>query len=118
MQLHLGKKSVQKADGTWMEDSAANTDEGYSGRDLLADRAKCVKSGINVLRKSLSACRQLPIKDWLRAYASGTCEHGEQESQRRMRFMSMLLEKHRPTWKDKDVTIPSNNIDKLTMVTE
>ena len=115
MQLHLGKKAVQKSDGTWMEDSAANTDEGYTGRELLADKSKCIKAGINVLRKSLAACRQLPTKDWLRAYASGTCEHGEQESQRRMRFMQIILDKHRPIWKDKDVIVPIEDSARLSM---
>jgi hypothetical protein len=118
MQLHLGKKAVQKSDGTWMEDSAANTDEGYTGRELLADRSKCVKAGINVLRKSLAACKRLPSKDWLRAYASGTCDNGEQESQRRMRFMQVILEKYSPSWKDKDVVIQIQKNEQQAMSLE
>ena len=96
-----------------------STEEGYSGRELLADKGKCIKAGINVLRKSLSACRQLPVKDWLRAYASGTCEHGEQESERRMRFMQIIHNKYSPTWKDKDVIIqvdPVENSSQVSMI--
>lgn len=108
MQINLGKKPYLR-NGTWVEDSAVNTEEGFSGRDLLADRGKCVKAGINILRKSMSTCRHLPAKDWLRAYASGTCDNGGYQSESRMRLSWRILEKYSPNprWKDKEYT--SNN---------
>ena len=104
MQINLGKKHVQK-NGVWMDDSAINTEEGYSGRDLVSDRIKCVRSGINTLRKSLATCGNLPARDWLRAYASGNCNDGERESVGRMSLSWRILEKYSPKWKDRDVLI-------------
>lgn len=57
---------------------------GYTGADLVADRKKCFRAGIEMLRQSLSACKDQPMKDRLAVYASGSCDKGLAESQLRM----------------------------------
>jgi hypothetical protein len=50
-----------------------NTEEGYSHEQLVADRDKCFRAGLRLLRRSIGACRSLPPLDWLSAYARGQC---------------------------------------------
>lgn len=57
---------------------------GYTGADLVADRKKCFRAGIEMLRQSLSACKDQPLKDRLAVYASGSCDKGLAESRVRM----------------------------------
>lgn len=90
MQLNLGKKTV---DG--VEDSADTTEEGWTGRELLADRRKCFTAGLGVLRKSLRACRHLPWDQQLAGYASGSCEKGAAASRTRMHKANILFERLR-----------------------
>ena len=56
----------------------------YTGSDLVTDRKKCFRAGIEMIRQSLSACRDQPLKDRLAVYASGSCDKGLAESQMRM----------------------------------
>ncbi len=49
------------------------TEEGYSHAELVADRDKCFRVGLRLLRRSIGACRSLPPLDWLSAYARGQC---------------------------------------------
>jgi hypothetical protein len=57
-----------------------NTVEGYSDADLVADRDKCFRVGMRLLRHSIGACRSLPPLDWLSAYARGQCVTDEPTS--------------------------------------
>ena len=56
------------------------TREGYTQADLFADRKKCFRAGMAILRASMSRCRHLPERQWLNAYASGTCTKGQARS--------------------------------------
>lgn len=56
----------------------------YTGKDLVADRKKCFRAGLEMLRQSLSACKDAPLKDRLAVYASGSCDKGLAESRLRM----------------------------------
>ncbi len=47
------------------------TEEGWSHEQLVADRDKCFRVGLRLLRRSIGACRSLPPLDWLSAYARG-----------------------------------------------
>jgi hypothetical protein len=49
------------------------TEEGWSHSELVADREKCFRVGLRLLRRSIGACRELPPLDWLSAYARGQC---------------------------------------------
>jgi hypothetical protein len=49
------------------------TEEGYAHAELVADRDKCFRVGLRMLRRSIGACRRLAPLDWLSAYARGQC---------------------------------------------
>lgn len=66
MQLHIG-------DG--------KTAEGWTQADLFADRTKCFAAGLRLVRGSFGACRALPLRHRLAAYASGSCAHGHAASE-------------------------------------
>ncbi|HTJ84565.1 MAG TPA: hypothetical protein VL400_22755 [Polyangiaceae bacterium] len=57
------------------------TAEGYTREELFADRKKCFRSGLHLLRRSMSACSHLPEKHKLASYASGTCKGGLKDSE-------------------------------------
>lgn len=52
------------------------TAEGWTGRELAADRRKCARAGIAILARHLAACASLPFADRTSGYASGTCQPG------------------------------------------
>jgi hypothetical protein len=61
---------------------AGTSQEGWTRAELFAERTKCFRAGIRLLRRSMRACSKLEGKHWLAAYAAGTCEHrmGQQRS--------------------------------------
>ena len=65
MQLHIGN---------------GKTPEGYDQAALFADRTKCFRAGLRLVRGSFGACRALPLVHRLNAYASGSCERGHDAS--------------------------------------
>lgn len=75
MQIHLGKRG---------EDSARVTARGWHGRELLEDREKCFRAGLDMLRLHINQCRRYPQEAWLRSYVSGSCRKAAYESQVRM----------------------------------
>lgn len=59
---------VQVGDGT--------TVEGWTKAELFADRHKCFRAGLRLVRKSMRACGDKFGRDhWLAAYAAGVCNH-------------------------------------------
>jgi hypothetical protein len=99
VQMHLGKRLIRTPEGQFVEDSGQTTAEGWTGRDLIADRIKCFTAGRNAIRRSLSACRSLPRSKRLAAYASGSCESelGQLLSTTRMRTAQRVWDKHPPS---------------------
>ncbi len=87
VQMHLGKRLIKTEDGQYVQDSGQTTAEGWSGRDLVADRVKCFTAGRNAMKRSMSACSSLPSNERLAAYASGRCDSavGQRLSVTRMR---------------------------------
>jgi hypothetical protein len=49
------------------------TEEGYGHEQLVAERDKCFRVGLRLLRRSIGACRRSSPLDWLSAYARGQC---------------------------------------------
>ena len=125
MQMNLGKKKVQRDDGTWFEDSAEKTPEGWSGRDLVTDREKCYRAGLHAARGSILKCSvglakkgtrmkkkvdghvvevtleedqmvPLPFGDKLSAYATGSCLYNQAHSRSRIAKSFQLFEKFPP----------------------
>ena len=78
MQLHVG-------DGTTLQ--------GYTQEELFADRKKCFRAGLGLLRKSLSECRRLDTRHRLNAYATGVCTRGDDDSEVLMALMDKFVAK-------------------------
>lgn len=78
MQLHVGN-------GTTLQ--------GYTQEELFADRKKCFRAGLGLLRRSFSECRNLPASHRLDAYASGVCDRGQDGSERLMALMEKFVAK-------------------------
>lgn len=57
---------------------------GWGGEDLVADRSKCFRAGLHMVRKSFDIMASSPVKDRLAVYASGKPTTGFLASQRRM----------------------------------
>jgi hypothetical protein len=57
--------------------------EGWTGPELVADRTKCFRAALRLVKLSLGACRSLPVADRLAQYASGSCLKGREESRGR-----------------------------------
>lgn len=76
------------------------TAEGWTKADLFADRLKCLRAGLRLVRQSFVSCSALPQGFWLNAYASGTCARGYERSQQRMDLAATLVAKNPRSWKD------------------
>lgn len=59
MQIRLGKGET--------------TREGWDWQELVGDREKCFRAGLRIVRRSMAACRELPLEHRLSAYATGSC---------------------------------------------
>src|SRR5262249_39879392 len=69
---------------------------GARGPELVASRERCLRAGLHILRRSARACSQRPLTQWLNAYASGTCERGENESRARVDTAIRWFTQHPP----------------------
>lgn len=99
MQINLGNKSTM-IDGSAVVNSATTTPQGWTGKELIEDRRKCIAAGLNVLRTSFNACPGQPFNHRLSVYASGSCNKGADASASRMRKMVSLYSQNRPKFSD------------------
>ena len=76
MQINLGTRQVPDTrpghEGSWREESVAQTEEGWWGTELLEDREKCFRAGLHVIRRTWG-CKGGTAADALGKYAGGTC---------------------------------------------
>lgn len=77
-------------------DPADEVHPGWTGPELVADRKNCMRAGLRNIRRSFAACGRMPVADWLRSYASGSCAAGGDASARRMNFAMRWFSSHRP----------------------
>ncbi len=49
------------------------TREGWTGQDLVSERARCFRAALHILHGSFNVCRKLPVEDRMSAYATGRC---------------------------------------------
>ena len=77
MQIHLGK---------------AKTAEGWTQRELFADRAKCFRAGLHLMRSSWWACAR---GQELNVYASGRCSFGDEITRDRVRLGARIFNEWR-----------------------
>lgn len=85
MQINIGNSNV-----------LIGTDEmkKWSGKDLVTDRKKCFKAGIEVIRNSFNKCHYLKDIDALSAYTSGKCIVDEKKAQHRWLYAQNLIKKY------------------------
>jgi hypothetical protein len=79
------------------------SDEGWSGTDLVQDRQKCFYAALAVIRSSFAATANLPLKDRLKVYASGSLDRGEEASHRRMGLAMRWMATRSPNFRDSEV---------------
>lgn len=58
--------------------------QGWTGKELVEDRKKCITAGLRVVRASFAGTSGLPVLERLRIYASGKADAGSSASQKRM----------------------------------
>lgn len=83
MQLHVG---------------AGKTVDGWTGKELAADRKKCFRAGLHNARESFRMCNAQPLIEKLGAYASGSC--GKSAESRQMVTRAMAYFKRTPVTDD------------------
>jgi len=75
---------------------AGVTREGWSGPDLIADRRRCFRAALHILRSSFGVCHTLPLEDRLSAYATGHCFPDAEISRTRVTRARAWREAHAP----------------------
>lgn len=65
----------------------------WRAADLLADRRRCLRAGLEAVRLSLHACRSLHEADRLSVYTSGRCRAGEPKARARWALARALARK-------------------------
>ena len=100
MQINLGTKNVPDTrpghKGNWREESNAQTEDGWWGSELLADREKCFRAGLHVIRRTWG-CRGGTLSDALSKYAGGVCYVKADEDKAKEDKDETLLNKIRAT---------------------
>jgi hypothetical protein len=77
-------------------DKESDVHPGWTGPELVADRKNCIRAGLRAIRMSFSACRAMPVNEWLRSYASGSCSGGGEASARRMNLAMTWFSRYKP----------------------
>jgi len=67
------------------------TAEGWTGKDLVNDRRKCIRAGLHAMARSFGTCRRGAFEHRLAAYASGSCRRGHAASAKRMRAADRIF---------------------------
>jgi hypothetical protein len=83
-------------------DPKADVVDGWNAQEIYADRKKCIRAGVRLLRWSIATCsaKGLSQKDWLRVYTSGNCDGGGNASANRMNFAVKWYSNNKPTFDD------------------
>lgn len=87
--LGLGVASRGDAGASWcilqINIGQGRTVEGWTGKDLVKERKKCIRASLRAMRDSFRMCSYLTESRWLTAYAAGTCksEHGQKAAKYR-----------------------------------
>lgn len=72
------------------------TAEGWTGPDLVADRKKCLRAGLRLMRMSLNGCRKYGTQSGLSIYDTGSCIENESISVRRIKKLMWVVNKKVP----------------------
>lgn len=63
---------------------------------FVTDRRESARYALELMRRSFTACRTLPIEERLAAYASGRCDAGLRESRVRIELAQRWYARHPP----------------------
>jgi len=72
--------------------------QGYTGKELLADRTKCIEEGVKIARLSFRVCSKNALEHRLSSYASGNCEKGLPQSENRMSTAFKFMRETKRQW--------------------
>jgi hypothetical protein len=70
------------------------TMKSWTAKDLVTDRKKCLRVGIEALRISFNKCSKMTGADKLSAYVARGCYPGVPEAKHRWDFMQQILKKY------------------------
>ena len=123
--LGLDRKNQGKNDGgeSWclmqihLKDSdkypnRARTVDGWTGPQLVADREKCFRAGLKLMRWHMKACNGLPREERLVGYTHGSkclSRRGRSRARYRWRRAVWAWENYSPEWQDADFTCTAKN---------
>jgi hypothetical protein len=105
---HTEKRIIPTPDGGFRY--TTDPTQGFGGEDLISNRKACIQAGLHIVRRSFGACSRMPIKQWLDSYASGSCEGGQDASERRMGLAINWFAAHKPSFQDSDIHVTSQPI--------
>ena len=57
---------------------------GWSGKQLVEDRERCVRAALDILQRARGACRPQGPDAWMRLYVSGQCTRGRKAADERL----------------------------------
>jgi len=81
----------------------SDPNEGWGGNELVTDRMKCFRIGLNLIRKSFFSCTQIPIEDRLSVYGAGKCLVNWAPSRYRVKKAQDWLTNDKPPLTDREV---------------
>lgn len=93
MQIRLGSGRIRLAGNSYVY----STHEGWSGKDLAADRKKCFRSALHIARTSMTRCGDLTM------YGSGSCGIGAGVMGLRVTRANSVLKQH--PWFDAEILL-------------
>lgn len=80
--------------------------QGWTAKEILADRKKCIRAGYRIMKLSFAATSAMPPVEWLRVYASGKSDAGSKESRSRMGLALKYFGEHKPDFDDVNFLTP------------
>lgn len=109
MQINVGKGRTKAWNYTHNRfarpnDNPEEVTQGWTGEELVADRKNCIRAGLHII--TATTCRGQGPLGWLRGYASGSCQKGEQASKSRVGLALRWVHSHRPDFTDEDLLQP------------
>ncbi len=121
MQIQLGSAIYGKTparivmkDGSFL--ISYDKASGWGGEDLVADRKKCFRAGLHVMRTSFDLCSSLPLEERLSVYASGNTTHGRTASRIRIEKAKKWLAATAPPMDDLSVLAGMKGVTTASVV--
>lgn len=117
MQINVGAGrtfdwNIKKSRPALPADPPEDIEKGYTQKELIADRKKCIRAGYRIIKVSFRGTSTLPATEWLRIYASGKSDAGSAESKLRMGLALKYFSAHKPDFTDEDWMSPEKAPEK------